>query len=85
MKSLAMDEEPAEPDDKLADLKAQLEGLQLILSIALNLLPRETVLAMLVANEKLMRSQNAKSGTLEMLRTFREIWERPPPEDAAQQ
>lgn len=65
-----------QPDDSITELQAEIHGLRLVLSIALNLLPAELVAERLLRMEQNLRSQNALSGTIEVVRSFREIWEK---------
>lgn len=65
-----------EEKEAFAELKAEVLGLRQVLSIALAMLPREIVLERLTAAEKLFRAQNARSGMIEVVRSFREIWQK---------
>jgi hypothetical protein len=62
--------------EAFADLKAEVKGLRQVLAIALNLLPREIVSERLTAIEKMWRVQNMSSGAIEVVRSFREIWDK---------
>ncbi len=67
-------------DEKLMELHAELHGLRMVLSIALDLVPRQQeVLERLRSAEDALRKQNALAGTIEVVRTYREIWERSAP------
>jgi hypothetical protein len=74
----ARERAPMTDDEKeaFADLKAEVKGLRQVLAIALNLLPREIVSERLTAIEKMWRVQNMSSGAIEVVRSFREIWDK---------
>ena len=63
-----------EEKEAFAELQAELRGLTQVVAIALAQLPREAVLKGLTAAEKSFRAQNARSGMIEVVRSFREIW-----------
>lgn len=63
-------------DDERLELIAKIDGLALVLSVALNLLPDPAQVAeRLRIVEEAARQRNAMSGTVEVLRLFRESWE----------
>ncbi|WP_207919231.1 hypothetical protein [Methylobacterium segetis] len=57
------------------ELLAKVQGLQIVLAAMMNLLPEEQVRERLRLLEDTARKQNMLSGTIEMLRDFREKWE----------
>ena len=63
-------------DERYLELQAQIQGLQAVLSVALNLLPDHELLAeRLRLLEETARRQNLMSGTIEVLKEFREKFE----------
>jgi len=70
-----------EEKEAFAELQAQVRGLTQVVAIALAQLPREAVLQGLIAAEKSFRAQNARSGMIEVVRSFREIWNQSPKDE----
>ncbi|MEY9782264.1 hypothetical protein [Sinorhizobium fredii] len=63
--------------EELFEIQAQLDGLRLVLNIALDLVPNQReVLERLKATEAGLRKQNMLAGTIEVVRSYREIWEK---------
>lgn len=72
----AVDWGDAVTDDERLDLIAKIDGLTLVLSVALNLLPDPAQVAeRLRIVEEAARQRNAMTGTIEILRQFRENWQ----------
>ena len=68
-------------DEQLTELQAELHGLRMVLTIALDLVPHQReVLDRLRAAENTLRQQNALAGTIEVVRSYREIWEQSSPD-----
>jgi hypothetical protein len=65
-----------ERDEAFSELQAEVRGLRAVLAVALNLLPQEVVLERLMGIEKMFRAQNMNTGAIEVVRSFREIWEK---------
>lgn len=57
------------------ELEATIDGLRLVLSIALNALPHDHALARLQVVEAEARRKNLRSETIKVIRKFRETWE----------
>ncbi|RVL60718.1 hypothetical protein [Sinorhizobium meliloti] len=67
-------------DEKLLELQAELHGLRIVLTIALDLVPdQRQVLERLKAIEEDLRKQNMLAGTIAVVRSYREIWEKSSP------
>ncbi|WP_042776635.1 hypothetical protein [Sinorhizobium fredii] len=63
--------------EELFEIQAQLDGLRLVLNIALDLVPNQReVLERLKATEAGLREQSMLAGTIEVVRSYREIWEK---------
>jgi len=61
-------------DDEVAELRSQIDGLKIVLAVALNILPPKDVAERLRLMEDTARQSNMQSGTIEMIREFREKW-----------
>ena len=57
-------------------LLARIQGLEIILSMVLNLLPEDEVLRRLKTLEAEARQRNLETETIAVLREFRENWEK---------
>lgn len=62
--------------EEIIELRSRIDGLQIVLSAALNMLPEGDVLKRLALLEETARKTNMQSGTIETIRRFRETWQR---------
>lgn len=62
--------------EEIIELRSRIDGLQIVLSAALNMLPEGDVLKRLALLEETARKTNMQSATIETIRRFRETWQR---------
>lgn len=74
-----------EEQEAIAELQSRIDGLQAVLGVALNLLPQEVVLDRLQLIEKSFRARNMSSGAIEVVGSFRKIWQTPADDDTSRQ
>jgi hypothetical protein len=63
-------------DDRISELQAEVHGLRIVLAVALQLLPEDRVLAQLTKLEASAKAKNVESATIEVIRSYREIWQK---------